>query len=190
MGAGEGAFLRSLLPRCGSVEALEKNPDAAERLRAAGIKVRDTDVREDAVARPGRADVVCAFQVLEHVADVRGFLSALAAIVVPGVKSFCRCRTVSGFAGVWSRWTVRRTTSPGGALVSSRPQPRSSVWIWSWSAISPHRWPMREPRARNRSGKLWNRRWALGRRVRLPGSWAVCGCLDVAMSACWRRATS
>ncbi|MBT2392547.1 class I SAM-dependent methyltransferase [Streptomyces sp. ISL-1] len=84
VGSGEGAFLRSVLPRCSSVEALEKNPHAADLLRVAGIKVSENDVRADALARPTRADVVCAFQVLEHVADVRGFLSALAAIVVPG----------------------------------------------------------------------------------------------------------
>ncbi|MFC4606818.1 class I SAM-dependent methyltransferase [Streptomyces maoxianensis] len=84
VGSGEGAFLRSVLSRCSSVEALEKNPHAADLLRAAGIKVSEDDVRADALVRPGRADVVCAFQVLEHVADVRGFLSALAAIVVPG----------------------------------------------------------------------------------------------------------
>lgn len=84
VGPGEGAFLRSVLPRCSSVEALEKNPRAADLLRAAGIKVSEDDVRADALARPGRADAVCAFQVLEHVADVRGFLSALASIVVPG----------------------------------------------------------------------------------------------------------
>ncbi|MFF3455387.1 class I SAM-dependent methyltransferase [Streptomyces sp. NPDC002730] len=84
VGSGEGAFLRSVLRRCSSVEALEKNPDAADLLRAAGIKVSEDDVRADALVRPARADVVCAFQVLEHVADVRGFLSALATIVVPG----------------------------------------------------------------------------------------------------------
>jgi SAM-dependent methyltransferase len=84
VGPGEGAFLRSVLPRCASVEALEKNPHAANVLRAAGIKVSEDDVRADALARPGRADIVCAFQVLEHVADVRGFLSALLTIVAPG----------------------------------------------------------------------------------------------------------
>jgi SAM-dependent methyltransferase len=84
VGSGEGAFLRSVLPRCSSAEVLEKNPQAADLLRAAGIKVSDADVRADALACPDRADVVCAFQVLEHVADVRGFLSALATIVVPG----------------------------------------------------------------------------------------------------------
>ncbi|MCX4585389.1 bifunctional 2-polyprenyl-6-hydroxyphenol methylase/3-demethylubiquinol 3-O-methyltransferase UbiG [Streptomyces sp. NBC_01481] len=84
VGSGEGAFLRSVLTRCSSVEALEKNPRAADVLRAAGIKVSEDDIRADALARPARADVVCAFQVLEHVADVRGFLTALAAVVVPG----------------------------------------------------------------------------------------------------------
>jgi 2-polyprenyl-3-methyl-5-hydroxy-6-metoxy-1,4-benzoquinol methylase len=84
VGAGEGAFLRSVLSRCESVEAIDKNPAAATSLRTAGITVIDTDVRIDALDRPGRADVVCAFQVLEHVADIRGFLTALAAIVIPG----------------------------------------------------------------------------------------------------------
>jgi len=84
VGAGDGAFLKSILGRCGSVEVLDKNPDAARVLRALGIAVVDADVRDDARDRPARADVVCAFQVLEHVADVAGFLTALAGLSTPG----------------------------------------------------------------------------------------------------------
>ena len=86
VGAGEGAFLRSITDRCASVEVLDRNPDAARQLRGAGIRVVETDLAVDADTRPDRADVVCAFQVVEHVADVAGFLRSLGRIAVPGGK--------------------------------------------------------------------------------------------------------
>lgn len=84
VGAGQGAFITSIVDRAASVEVLDKNPDAARHLRDLGVKVVGADVLDDARKRPGRADAVCAFQVLEHVADVAGFLAALKAIAAPG----------------------------------------------------------------------------------------------------------
>jgi SAM-dependent methyltransferase len=119
VGAGKGAFLRSILRRCHGVEAIDRNPDVAAELRAMGIEVSDADVREDALARPGRADVVCAFQVLEHVADVRGFLSALATIAKPGGEVLVSVPNRDRFRNEWltpmdcpphhlSRWSPRQ----------------------------------------------------------------------------------
>jgi 2-polyprenyl-6-hydroxyphenyl methylase/3-demethylubiquinone-9 3-methyltransferase len=59
--------------------------EARRHAQAAGLEVTYRDVAaEQLVAEGASFDVVCAMEVVEHVADVPGFLGACAALVRPG----------------------------------------------------------------------------------------------------------
>jgi len=72
VGCGRGAFVRYL--KDVEYHGIELNPAAAAAAKAQGLNVSCTPLEAVAAECSGRYDVVCAFQVLEHVADLRAFL--------------------------------------------------------------------------------------------------------------------
>ncbi|MCB2186158.1 MAG: class I SAM-dependent methyltransferase [Deltaproteobacteria bacterium] len=85
VGAGPGRFLERVRQRLPGARllGLEVNPWALEQARAAGFPVEAADLTEIA-ARGATWEAVCAFQVLEHLARPREFLTAAVACLAPG----------------------------------------------------------------------------------------------------------
>lgn len=84
VGCGKGAFRAWLAPDV-AYTGLEFNDEAVRKAQAAGLDVRKQPVQEHAAAG-ARYDVVCSFQVLEHVTDPKGFVHACVQALVPGGK--------------------------------------------------------------------------------------------------------
>lgn len=84
VGCGKGAF-RSFLPESVRYTGLEFNDAAIRKARAAGLDVIKQPVEEH-VAGGRQYDVVCSFQVLEHVTAPGEFFHACAAALRPGGK--------------------------------------------------------------------------------------------------------
>lgn len=83
VGCGRGFFLRSLAARGNLVQGLELNAEAIASKVTEG-EVRRQLVEDVAAAEPASFDVVCSFQVLEHVVDPAGFIRACMTLVRPG----------------------------------------------------------------------------------------------------------
>jgi 2-polyprenyl-6-hydroxyphenyl methylase/3-demethylubiquinone-9 3-methyltransferase len=89
VGCGGGLLSEPLARLGAAVTGIDLTPAsievAARHARAAGLAI---DYRvaaaEDLVAERRRFDLVCAMEVVEHVADQDGFLRACAALVAPG----------------------------------------------------------------------------------------------------------
>jgi len=101
VGCGSGAF-HSWLPQPLDYTGLEFNDEAVRKGRSRGLNVLKQPVSEHAEALPGKYDVVCAFQVLEHVTEpddfCRACVNALAPngiliLTVPAEDSFLRIAT-------------------------------------------------------------------------------------------------
>jgi len=74
VGCGTGSFLERVKSKCASVSAIEYNPGLIEIVKQKGIPIYNHSIQEHAKSHEGHYDVVCAFQVLEHVPEVNSFI--------------------------------------------------------------------------------------------------------------------
>jgi SAM-dependent methyltransferase len=65
-------------------DGYEQNPSAVKIAREKGIPVQLLSLEELAEVRPGKYGAVCAFQVLEHVADAKSFVAAACRLLCSG----------------------------------------------------------------------------------------------------------
>ena len=84
VGCGDGVFLDACQSRGIEATGLELNPAAACAARGRGHRVVVGAVEELSAGHPDFFDAVCAFQVLEHVAEPGSFLRQMTKMVKPG----------------------------------------------------------------------------------------------------------
>jgi 2-polyprenyl-3-methyl-5-hydroxy-6-metoxy-1,4-benzoquinol methylase len=82
VGCGKGAFAKLLSVR--EYRGLELNPDAIAMARNDGFSVLGELVQLHAMNYKGQYDVVCAFQVLEHIQHLREFIDSCIQCLKPG----------------------------------------------------------------------------------------------------------
>lgn len=86
IGCGAGGFLSNLQNKLSglTVRGLEFNEKAIEAASQKGIYVTKETVAEHALTYGDNYDVVCSFQVLEHIACVRAFITDCIKLLKPG----------------------------------------------------------------------------------------------------------
>jgi SAM-dependent methyltransferase len=82
IGCGKGVFA-DFIPSATYI-GLEFNASAVQRARARGLTVLKESIEHHATTHNGAYDIVCAFQVLEHVSDIVGFITSSIAALRPG----------------------------------------------------------------------------------------------------------
>jgi SAM-dependent methyltransferase len=87
-GCGDGAFLRMAKPLVRQAVGVDRNSDAIEQLRHAGLTGEETSCSEFAQRHPEGFDIACAFHTLEHVAEISEFIKAVVCCVRPGGRIF------------------------------------------------------------------------------------------------------
>jgi len=86
LGCGEGAFLRGIADKCPDSVGLELNDAAVAAGQATGLNVLADPIQDHARTHPGQYDIVCSFQVMEHVTDIRAIVEASVKCLKPGGK--------------------------------------------------------------------------------------------------------
>ena len=76
IGCARGGFLESTQRKGIKCVGLELNESAFEYGRRRGLEILDQSVQDHAQENPERYDVVCSFQVVEHIAAIKEFMQA------------------------------------------------------------------------------------------------------------------
>jgi 2-polyprenyl-3-methyl-5-hydroxy-6-metoxy-1,4-benzoquinol methylase len=84
IGCGKGAFLKKVQDKVASCVGLEFNDQAIEKAKKSGLDVRKEMIEDHAAANPEHYDLICFFQVLEHINEVKSFLDAAIKALKPG----------------------------------------------------------------------------------------------------------
>ena len=82
IGCGRGAFGKNL--KAGAYAGLELSARSVQKACAEGLNVKKESVEDHAKANSEAYDVVCSFQVLEHVSNTRAFVEAAVSCLKPG----------------------------------------------------------------------------------------------------------
>ena len=86
IGCGEGLFANHIKSKC--FTGLEFSDDAIRKAKERRLKILKQSIQEHAVQNQGKYDVVCYFQVLEHVQHPGFFISESLKCLRPGGKLF------------------------------------------------------------------------------------------------------
>lgn len=97
VGCGAGAFGASINSR--TYTGLELTPSAAARARMLGLRVLEDKIETHSLQYPARYDIVCAFQVLEHISEVHSFISSCLVTLRPGGRLIFSIPSADSFAG-------------------------------------------------------------------------------------------
>jgi 2-polyprenyl-3-methyl-5-hydroxy-6-metoxy-1,4-benzoquinol methylase len=76
IGCARGGFLKQLRKKNVTADGLEMNSDALNESKKIGLSVYSDSIETFSQKKISSYDMVCSFQVLEHVADVKSFLDA------------------------------------------------------------------------------------------------------------------
>lgn len=86
VGSGSGYFLKMLRERKINSEGLELNSKAYNDALTNGLTVYNHLLGEHVIHKEGYYDVVCSFQVLEHISDVKSYMEDCIKILKPNGK--------------------------------------------------------------------------------------------------------
>lgn len=85
IGSGDGAFLEQLLSRkTVTYTGLELNPAAVEKAAARGIRLSREPLGTHAASHAAQYDVVCSFQVMEHISGIGEVIRDSLRVLRPG----------------------------------------------------------------------------------------------------------
>lgn len=99
IGTGAGDFLQLVKDQVKSCTGLETNPFAIAEARRRGLTIFNQTVDAYAAENPAQHDIITAFQVLEHIPDVRNFVSSCIRTLKPGGRLIIAVPDNGGFVG-------------------------------------------------------------------------------------------
>jgi 2-polyprenyl-3-methyl-5-hydroxy-6-metoxy-1,4-benzoquinol methylase len=125
IGCGIGKFLDRAKDKATEVTGLELNEKAVAVCREKGLNVLNEMIGDHALHKPAYYDVVCLFQVLEHIYDIKGFLEDTLKVLKPGGKlvigvpnnepyfqgydKYCTLNLPPHHMGLWNRKVFENT---------------------------------------------------------------------------------
>lgn len=86
IGCAKGEFLKKLAKSGMKCIGLELNELAAQECRQKGLDVLNETIQDHALNNPEKYDVVCSFQVLEHIPEVKEIIDSCVRALKPGGK--------------------------------------------------------------------------------------------------------
>jgi SAM-dependent methyltransferase len=84
IGSAKGTFLEHLTSKGIKARGLELNEGVIDYCKSKGIDVLNETIQDHAVANKSQYDVVCSFQVMEHIWDIKEVLEASVELLKPG----------------------------------------------------------------------------------------------------------
>jgi 2-polyprenyl-3-methyl-5-hydroxy-6-metoxy-1,4-benzoquinol methylase len=117
IGCGLGFFSNKI--DCDSYVGLEFSSKAVEKAKQLGIKIYNQSIKEHSLINQSKYDVICLFQVLEHITDINIFLKDVLKCLKPGGRLIISVPNEDSFVGYFannllnmpphhlSRWTEK-----------------------------------------------------------------------------------